>query len=155
MSRRVLGFGLVVLLSAAVPNVRAQEAEVSAAVTATLTAWADGEYETFVGYYHADARGFFLDGGALIQGFSAPALEAMAQAGFKADVEVRDLDVQMHGSTAVSVAYIEGSLTLPGGLVLEGTWRYSETRVETDNGWKVVQFHMSSLQSGMGNSNSP
>ncbi len=155
MSRRVLGFGLVVLLSAAVPNVRAQEAEVSAAVTATLTAWVDGEYETFVANYHPDARGFFLDGGALIQGFSAPALEAMAQAGFKADVEVRDLDVQMHGSTAVSVAYIEGSLTLPGGLVLEGTWRYSETRVETDNGWKVVQFHMSSLQSGMGNSNSP
>lgn len=155
VSQRVLGFGLVVLLLAAVPNVRAQETEVSDAVTATLTAWADGEYEKFVSYYHADARGFFLDGGSLIQGFSAPALEAMAQAGFKADVTVRDLDVQMHGSMAVTVAYIEGSLTLPGGLVLEATWRYSETRIETDEGWKVVQFHMSTLQSGMGASNRP
>ena len=152
MSRRIWGLGLLLLLVAAVPNVRAQEAEVSAAVTATLAAWAEGEYETFVGYYHADARGFFLDGGTLIQGFSAPALEAMAQAGFKADVEVRDLDVQMYGSMAVSVAYIEGALTLPGGLVLEATWRYSETRVETDDGWKVVQFHMSPQQSGMANS---
>ena len=150
MSRRVLGLGLVLLLLGAVPNVRAQEAEVSAAVTATLAAWADGEYETFVGFYHPDARGFFLDGGALIQGFSAPALEAMAQAGFQVDVEVRDLDVQMYGSMAVSVAYFEGALTLPGGLVLEGTWRYSETRVETDDGWKVVQFHMSTQQSGTG-----
>jgi len=143
-----LGLGL--LLLAAVPNVRAQEAEVSAAVSATLAAWADGEYETFVGFYHPDARGFFLDGGALMQGFSAPVLQAMAQAGFEANVQVRDLDVKMYGSMAVSVAYVEGALTLPGGLVLEGTWRYSETRVETDDGWKVVQFHMSAQQAGMG-----
>ena len=149
MSRRVLGLGLVLLLLAAVSNVRAQEAEVSEAVNATLTAWADGEYETFVGFYHPDARGFFLDGGALMDGFSAPALQAAAEAGFKADIEVRDLDVQLYGPVAVSVAYIEGALTLPGGLVLEGTWRYSETRVQTDDGWMVVQFHISSQQSGL------
>jgi ketosteroid isomerase-like protein len=149
VSRRVLGLGLGLLLLAAVPNVRAQEAEVSAAVSATLAAWAEGEYETFVGFYHPDARGFFLDGGALMQGFSTPALQAMAQAGFEANVQVRDLDVKMYGSMAVSVAYVEGALTLPGGLVLEGTWRYSETRVETDGGWKVVQFHMSPQQSGL------
>jgi len=147
VSRRVLGLGLVLLFTA-VPNVRAQEAEVSAAVTATLTAWVEGEYEAFVGNYHPDARGFFLDGGALIQGFSAPTLEAMAQAGFKADITVRDLDVQVHGSLAVSIAYLEGALTMPGGMVLEATWRYSETRLQTDAGWKVVQFHISPQQSG-------
>ena len=27
--------------------------------------------------------------------------------------------------------------------------------IETDEGWKVVQFHMSTLQSGMGASNRP
>ena len=147
MSRRVLGLSLGLLLLAAVPNVRAQEAEVSAAVNATLAAWADGDYETFVGFFHPGVRGFFLDGGALMQGFNAPTLEAMAQAGFTADVEVRDLDVEVYGSTAVSVAYVEGALTLPGGLVIQGAWRYSETRVETDDDWKVVQFHMSAQQS--------
>ena len=86
MSLRALGLGLVVLLLGAVPNVRAQEAEVSAAVTATLTAWAEGEYETFVGYYHDDARGFFLDGGALIQGFSAPALKIRVEAHTDPDI---------------------------------------------------------------------
>ena len=116
-------------------------------LNATLAAWADGEYETFVGFFHPGARGFFLDGGALMQGFNAPTLEAMAQAGFTADVEVRDLNVEVYGSTAVSVAYIEGALTLPGGLVIQGAWRYSETRVETDDDWKVVQFHMSAQQS--------
>jgi len=150
VSRRVVGLGLGMLLLAAVPNVRAQEAEVSAAVNATLAAWADGEYETFVAFFQPGARGFFLDGGTLMQGFNAPTLELMAQAGFKADVEVRDLDVKTYGSTAVSVAYVEGTLTLPGGVIMQGTWRYSETRVETDDGWKVVQFHMSAQQPGMG-----
>jgi hypothetical protein len=72
----------------------------------------------------------------------------MAQAGFKADITVRDLDVQLHGSLAVSIAYLEGALTMPGGMVLEATWRYSETRLQTDAGWKVVQFHISPQQSG-------
>jgi ketosteroid isomerase-like protein len=105
---RVSGLGLMLLLVAAVPNIRAQEAEVSAAVHATLEAWAAGDFETFVGFYHPDARGFFLDGRPLIDGFSVDALQVMADAGFQANVEVQDLDVQMHGGTAMSVGYLVG-----------------------------------------------
>jgi ketosteroid isomerase-like protein len=146
---RALGLGLVLLVFGAVPNISAQEAEVEAAVHATLGAWSAGEYADFVAQYQADARGFFLDGGPLMDGgFNVALLQAAANAGFAADVDVQDLDVQIHGQTAISVAYLIGSLTLPGGLVMPGTWRYSETRVSTDDGWKVIQFHVSP-QEGM------
>ena len=72
----------------------------------------------------------------------------MADAGFQANVEVQDLDVQMHGGTAMSVGYLVGSLTLPGGMSLSGTWRYSESRVETPDGWLIVQFHISQQSGG-------
>ena len=79
----------------------------------------------------------------MTQGFNVQALRAVAEAGFRADVVVRDLDVQVHGGTAMTVGYLEGSLTMPGGMSLQGVWRYSESRVSTDDGWKVVQFHIS------------
>lgn len=149
MRHRVVGLSLVLLLVGAVPNVSAQEAEVEGAVNATLAAWSSGDYQAFVDQYHPDARGFFLDGGPLLAGgFDVQVLQAAADAGFAASVEVRDLDVQVHGSSSVAVAYLVGSLTLPGGFVMEGTWRYSETRVSTAQGWKVIQFHVSQ-QEGM------
>jgi len=145
---RALGLSLVLLLTGVVPNIAAQEADVRSAVNATLDAWSTGQYAAFVDNYHPDARGFFLDGGPLMEGFSVAALEAAADAGFMAEVKVRDLDVQVHGIAAASVAYLVGALTLPGGLVLRGTWRYSETRVLTEGSWKVVQFHISKEEGG-------
>jgi hypothetical protein len=130
-------------MSGAVPGLAAQEAEVTAAVRATLDAWRAGRHEEFVGYYHADARGFFLDGGPLMGGFTLPALQAASEAGFKADVELRDLEVRAWGGAATAVGYLVGTLTLPGGGTLPGTWRYSETRVRDGGTWKVVQFHVS------------
>jgi ketosteroid isomerase-like protein len=144
---RALGLSLVLLVVGAVPNISAQQAEVESAVHATLGAWSSGQYADFVENYHPDARGFFLDGGPLMAGgFNVAVLEAAANAGFAADVRVEDLDVQVHGETAISVAYLVGSLTLPGGLVMQGTWRYSETRLSTAAGWKVIQFHVSQLE---------
>ncbi|WP_405284265.1 DUF4440 domain-containing protein [Gaopeijia maritima] len=122
---------------------RGQQAEVESAVRATLDAWSAGDYQGFVDAYHPEARGFFLDGGDLIQAFSLDALEATAEAGFRAEVTLRDLDVAVYGTTSVAVGYIEGQLVLPGGITLQGPWRYSETRVRTDGAWRIVQFHLS------------
>lgn len=127
-----------------------QQAEVESAVRATLDAWSSGDYAGFVAHYHPDARGFFLDGGDLIRAFSRDALEATAEAGFRADVTLRDLDVTLYGSTAVAVGYLEGQLVLPGGMTMEGPWRYSETRVLTDGAWRIVQFHLSRRGLGLG-----
>ena len=131
------------------PGLDAQEREVEDAVEATLEALSEGRYEDFLSHFLPSARGFFLDGGSLLStGFSAQQLNLAAQAGAGVDVELDDLDSAVHGDAAVSVAYLEGSVTLPGGIVVEGVWRYSETRVLVDGAWKVVQFHMSEM-SGM------
>lgn len=123
----------------------AQEAEVEAAMLASLNAWNSGDVAAFGGFFTPDARGFNLDGGLLIRGFNGQALEAALAAGFGIDVEPRDIDVKVYGNTAVGVAYLDGSITLPGGAIREGTWRYSETRVNEGGTWKVVQYHISQM----------
>ena len=71
-------------------------------------------------------------------------------AGFDAEVELRDLEVQVLGTTAIAVGYISGTLNLPGGMAIEGNWRYSETRVLDGGVWKTIQFHFSELQGSGG-----
>ncbi len=148
MKLRVVGLGLALLMGGLAGNVHAQEAEVSAAVRATLAALTAGRYQDFVAQYHPNARGFFLDGGPLMQGFDAATLQSAAEAGVKTSVTLRDLDVKVYGAVAVSVGYLEGTLTLPGGISLPGTWRYSETRIPVNGAWKIVQFHISQSADG-------
>lgn len=122
------------------------ESQVRAAVVGTLEAWRKGDFEALAGHYGEDARGFFLQGSPLARGFNAAALQMAWDAGLRADVSVRDLDVQVHGDVAASVAYVDGTLTLPGGAPpISGTWRYSEVRTSSDGAWKVVQYHFSRL----------
>lgn len=120
------------------------EAEVRTAVSETLEAWSAGDFQRLSAHYHADVRGFFLQGAPLARGFSAAALEMAYEAGLRADVSVRDLDVRVHGPTAASVAYVDGTLHLPGDQPpISGTWRYSEARVREEGAWKIVQYHFS------------
>ena len=127
------------------PGAAAQESAVRSAINQTLSAWAGGDFATFATSYMPDARGFFLDGGPLIEGVDVEALKAGYDAGLRAEFTLRDLQVRVVGGVAVSSAYLDGSLTLPGGLVRRGTWRYSETRIQDGGKWKVLQFHFSDL----------
>ena len=115
---------------------------------ASLAAWNQGDVAGFGAFFSTDTRGFNLDGGILIRGFNAAALEAALNAGFAINVEPRDIDVKIYDNAAVGVAYLDGSITLPGGMVREGTWRYSETRVKDGDSWKVVQYHISLMTVG-------
>lgn len=124
----------------------ASEPQVRAAVVATLEAWTTGDFESLADQYHHDARGFFLEGAPLARGFNPTALQMAWDAGLRADVSVRDLDVQVHDGAAVAVAYVDGTLSLPGDQPpITGTWRYSETRIASDGAWKIVQYHFSPL----------
>lgn len=125
----------------------AQEAEVRAAMEGSLAAWRDGDFQKLATFYAANTRGFMLDGGYLITGFSVEALQAAAEMGVAFDVEPQDVDVMMFGDgVAVAAAILEGSVTLPGGAVQEGSWRYTETRVKEGGMWKVLQYHFSPLE---------
>jgi len=128
-------------------SVVAQEAEVRAAMEESLAAWRDGDFEKLGTFYAANTRGFMLDGSYLITGFSVEALQAAAEMGVAFDVQPQEVDIIMVGDgVAVAVATLEGSVTLPGGVVQEGAWRYSETRVKEGGIWKVLQYHFSPLE---------
>ncbi len=140
---------LIMVATFAGAPVQAQQEEVLAAIEDQLAAWSAGDIETFATYYDPEVRGFNLDGGPLIAGFNAPMLEAALQAGFAVQFTPRDVQVRIVGSTAVSVGYLDGAITIPGAQAQEGTWRYSDTRVLTDGKWKVVQYHFSQMSPAM------
>ncbi len=133
------------LLTVRATAVAAQEAEVRAAMLETLAAWSNGEFDRFAQSYHPEVRGFLFGGGTLARGFNQAALAAAYEAGFRAEMQLRDIEVRVLGDVAIAVAYAEGSLTLPGGEPEAGTWRYSETRIREGGTWKIVQYHFSKL----------
>lgn len=125
----------------------AQEAAVRAAMEESLAAWRDQDFEKLGSFYAERVRGFMLDGGFLITGFSIEALQAAAEMGVAFQVEPQEVEIMMvDDGVAVAVAILEGSVTLPGGTPQEGTWRYSETRINEGGVWKVLQYHFSPLE---------
>ncbi|MGI9626822.1 MAG: YybH family protein [Longimicrobiales bacterium] len=150
MRRRALlvAGGLLALTLGLPGQALAQEADVREAVSATLETWSTGDFDRFAEFYHPKVRGFFLDGGVLAEGFDVAALKAAHEEGLRTDLDLRDLTVEVHGTTAVSAGYLDGSIGLPGGLSLEGSWRYSDTRILEGGVWKVVQYHFSQLATG-------
>jgi ketosteroid isomerase-like protein len=138
---------VVCLLAVSIQTVAAQDAAVRAAMEESLAAWRDQDFEQLGSFYATQTRGFMLDGGYLITGFSIEGLQAAAEMGVAFEVEPQDVDIMMVGDgIAVAVAILEGSVTLPGGTPEEGTWRYSETRINEGGTWKVVQYHFSPLE---------
>jgi hypothetical protein len=126
--------------------VAAQQDAVRAAMVESLAAWSAADFQKLGSFYATQTRGFMLDGGMLITGYNAAALEMAVAAGFAFNVEPHDIDIMMvTNDVAVSVAIVEGAITLPGGALEEGSWRYSETRVLEGGAWKVVQYHFSPL----------
>ncbi len=126
-------------------SVRAQEAEVRADAEETLSALNTGDGPTFVGFFHDDVRGFFVDGSRMIEGLNLLVFRAAYLTGLRTNLVMSNLDVRVYGNTAVSGALLAGSVTLPGGAVRTGTWRYSDTRVLEEGKWKIVQYHISRL----------
>ncbi len=123
----------------------AQNADVRAAMTETLAAWSAGDFDRLAEFYTADTRGFLFGGALLVRGFNPAALQAAYEAGFRAGFTLRSPDVKVIGDVAIAVAYLDGTLTLPGGEAEAGSWRYSETRVRDGGRWKIAQYHFSKV----------
>lgn len=142
--RKIIG-PLTLAYAMAAGGAAAQEAEVRAAMNETLASWAAGDFTAFATFYDPGARGFLLDGGMLVEGIDPAALRMGYEAGIRADFTVRELDVRMVDGVALSAAYLDGSITLPGGAERRGSWRYTDARVKEGDTWKVVQYHFSDL----------
>ena len=139
---------LLASLCVAIPKTSAvaQEAEVRNAIVESLAAWRAADFQKLGTFYDARVRGYMLDGGMLLTGYNAAALEAAVSTGFAFALEPQDIDILIISPTvALAVAIVEGTITLPGGTTQEGSWRYSETRVKEGGIWKVIQYHFSPL----------
>ncbi len=123
----------------------AQDVDVRAAMSETLAAWSAGDFEGLAQFYTTDTRGFLFGGALLVRGFNPAALQAAYEAGFRASFTLRAPDVRVLGDVAIAVAYLDGTLTLPGGEAETGSWRYSETRVRDGGRWKIAQYHFSKV----------
>lgn len=129
----------------------AQEEDIRAAMVESLAAWSAADFQKLGTFFTEQARGYMPGGSTLLIGFNPAALDAAVSAGMSFDIEPQDMDIRIVGETvAVAVATIEGVITLPGGVVQEGPWHYSETRVLEGGTWKVVQYHFSLLPAGPG-----
>ncbi len=120
-------------------------ADVKASLLATLAAYNAGDVENFVPRFLPDVRGFLFDGTPLIEGFDKNNLQGLFDAGFKANLEARQVDVKIYGNTAVITAYFVGTITWPGGDMQQGSWRFSEVRIRQGGKWKVAHYHFSPL----------
>jgi uncharacterized protein (TIGR02246 family) len=133
----------LVILSGPGSSQDTSDAAVRAAISETLAAWTAGDFEQLAQFYRPDARGFLFGGGPLARGFNAVALQAAYETGFRTAFQVRGLDVMVLGDAAIAVAYLDGTLTMPGGEEESGSWRYSETRVRDGENWQIAQYHFS------------
>ena len=148
MVRYPLNLLLVLSVLGARP-LHAQAEQVRDAVQRTIAAWNGGDATALCAQFTANSRGFYLDGLLLNEGgCDAKELQAAYAAGLKPNVVLRHLTIQLHGNAAVVAAYLEGTVTSPGGEVRMGPWRFTETRVREGNAWKIAQWHFSRLDTG-------
>ncbi|MEQ1857174.1 MAG: DUF5916 domain-containing protein, partial [Longimicrobiales bacterium] len=61
---------------------------------------------------------------------------------------VETIESRVFGRTAVTLAEVTGTLRFPGGVILEGEFRYSETRVRDGDLWKILQQEIWPLEEG-------
>ncbi len=139
MTRELL---LCLAAAAAVPApCSSQSSPVSTAVEQTFAAMSAGDASSLRAQYMSGAR-IFLDVGPLIE----LELDEWLQVFRGVDWTPVDVESRVLGATAVTVARVEGTLRLPSGTVVEGPFRYSETRVRGDGTWRIVQQEISPVE---------
>jgi uncharacterized protein (TIGR02246 family) len=110
-------------------------------------AWMAGDAEAMISYFHPDNVGFGMDGGVLAS-LDEEFLHQAFETGYSARLQQGAPTVQVFGDIAIVSVYETGRVEVPGGGVQEGTWRLTASWVNTEAGWKCVNFHFSPLQAG-------
>ncbi|MBI2502986.1 MAG: nuclear transport factor 2 family protein [Candidatus Latescibacteria bacterium] len=78
--------------------------------------------------------------------FNKDRYQALFDSGLDFDLEWRDLSVKVYGTSAVSNAYLYGTIRQPGGTIIQTPHRNTVTWVKDGGKWQVVQFHTSELK---------
>lgn len=89
---------------------------------------------------------YFSGNGRTLMIFNKDHYQALFDAGLDYDLEWRDLAVKVYGNSAVSNAYLYGTVRRPDSTVTQTPFRSTVTWVKEGGKWKVVQFHTSELK---------
>ena len=125
------------------------EATVNAAVLSYLLHLKAGDMEARANGQGSGSSALRVDGGFLAtEGLSAPSGEGARDAGEILDLKCRDLRTQVHRDTAISTAYLFGTVATASGttrraVVGRGSW----VHVRQDGIWKIAHMHLSPMYS--------
>ena len=93
---------------------------------------------------------FYGEGGFLTSFIDAAELRGAFRAGFKAKMEVHNLEAAVYGDSAIATFFMGGTITPPNGPTrTEGPWRTSYVWNKQDGVWKLVHAHQSALGRGI------
>ncbi len=138
--------GGIVLTTVAVAQ---DVAAVKAAVVEHYAAVKAGDMAAVAEQHTPDFSAFFNDGGLLWPYASREeqrnSFQTLYDAGLRLDWQVRHLDVTVYGNAAVAAFYLVGSVTWPGEITRQGTWRVSEVWIKEAGQWKEAHHHDSPL----------
>ncbi len=132
---------LAALLPAPAP---AQQSPVEDLVRRTLASLSAGDVAALRAEYLPDARVFLEYGG--VRELGVDEWIGLAQG---SEWAVEEIESRVFGGTAVTLAQVSGELRFQGGVVLRGSFRYSETRLRDGEQWKVLQQEIWPLERGL------
>ncbi len=99
--------------------------------------------------HHAAASTSFGPRGRLLATFDSPeeirkTRQASFDAGFKANLQARHIDVRVYGnSTAVMTSYEVGTINLPTGNTVRPNNRLTTVLIKQGGQWKIAHVHLS------------
>jgi uncharacterized protein (TIGR02246 family) len=121
------------------PPAAGSAAEVEAVVRRSVTSRASGDLLMFSRAYAPNATCFHRRGSPLAPVGSIAERKALYEAGYRADVNIRDIRVHvLSADAAYATAVTEGSVTNPDGSVEDGPWRYTAVLQRFDGVWAIV-----------------
>ncbi|MBT3265683.1 SnoaL-like domain-containing protein [Candidatus Poribacteria bacterium] len=116
------------------------------ALDTVMQAWNSGDVDAFWEHVDPSLSGFSFRQD-LLGSLSKEAFQGLYDAGYQVRVVEKHRRTHIYGDTAVATSYIEGAITLPGDVVMTGTWRMSSVWVLRDAGWRMAHYHHSPLVS--------
>jgi|GEM_PF-454280 len=128
------------------PAATEEEQEVIAAAEGLLGAYGRGDADTIVQYLSPENTDFDSDGELLGKFTDERSLRMAFAAGYRIDFDVQRLRAEVYGEAAVTIGYILGSITEPGGAKREVRWRSSMFWAKQEGRWYVIHSHESPLK---------
>jgi ketosteroid isomerase-like protein len=122
--------------------------DVKAATLEHFAAVNSGDADEYIKYYLPEFS-VFSGGGLLSRRTSLvenkKSFQDSVNAGFKRNLQLRNLEVRIYGNTAVTTSYMVGTVTQPDGTTSRAASQRTGVLVKQAGQWKEVHNHRSPL----------